>query len=57
MPQAFVNVVILSGCKKPYPTLSVKSHSQLKLIGLRGLLMPSSEHPGYRDSDRFSGPA
>ena len=38
-------------------SFGVKSHSQLKLIGLRGLLMPSSEHPGYRDSDRFSGPA
>ena len=36
---------------------SVKSHSQLKLIGLQDLLMRFAAHPVYRDPSRFSRPA
>jgi len=35
----------------------VKAHSQLKLVGLRYLLMRFAEHSGHRDSGRFSAPA
>ena len=43
--------------KKVAHALKVKSHFQLKLIGLQDLLRHSAEHPDYRDSDRFSEPA
>ena len=39
------------------PDLQVKAHSQLKLVGLRDLLMRFAEHSGHRDSGRFSAPA
>jgi hypothetical protein len=40
-----------------YDPPPVKAHSQLKLVGLRDLLMRFAEHSGHRDSGRFSAPA
>jgi hypothetical protein len=53
-------VQLLDQCGPNQPEIAVdmvKAHSQLKLIGLLSLLMRFAEHPGCRDSDRFSGPA